>query len=129
MAGLCEKIAKMKSFKARVPAEKEQILEAELSLGLSFAKEYKEYLAKYGCVAIYGHEFTGICSSKRLSVVGITQKNRGIDEETPKDWYVIEELNIDGLVVWQDSSGVVYIKSPTSKAQKICNSFCEYINL
>jgi len=105
------------------------ISHAEKSLGIRFFTEYRDYIAKFGVASYEGHELTGICDSKRLSVVAVTLKNRNRDKEVPHDWYVIEELHIDGIVAWQDSFGDVYLKSPTTKAKKICGSLCEYLEM
>lgn len=129
MSALTQKMASMKSFRSRTSATKEQIKAAEDELGLIFAKEYKDYLAEFGCASIYGHEFTGICKSARLDVVQATIKQREISEDIPCDWYLIEETNIDGITVWQDSKGVIYTKVPNCIAEKASYSFLEYIEL
>ena len=41
--------------------------------------------------------------------------------------YVIELLNIDGIVIWQSSDGEVYQTYPNSNPEKIANSLSEYI--
>ena len=127
MSKLTEKMMKMESFKSRVPATKEQIANAEKSLGLSFAKEYKEYLAELGCASIYGHEFTGICKAARLDVVSVTTEQKNCFDDIPNDWYVIEETNIDGIVIWQNAKGDIFSKAPNAKAEKIATSFSEYV--
>ena len=127
MSAFTDKFSKMKAFRSRTPASAEQIKEAEVALGLSFAKEYKEYLSTFGCASIYGHEFTGICSASRLNVVTVTDEQKSFDAGIPDDWYVIEETNIDGIVIWQNTKGIVYAKSPNGSPEKIVKSFSEYI--
>ena len=129
MSALTQKMASMKSFRSRTPATKEQIKRAEDELGLTFAKEYLEYLVEFGCASFYGHEFTGICKSARLDVVQVTNELKKINKDIPCDWYVIEEINVDGIAVWQNSKGAVYSTAPNCTAQKIANSFFDYIDL
>ena len=127
MSKLTEKMMKMESFKSRVPATKEQIANAEKSLGLSFAKEYKEYLAELGCASIYGHEFTGICKAARLDVVSVTTEQKNCIDGIPDDWYVIEETNIDGVVIWQNSCGKIYASAPKKLDEEIASSLADYL--
>jgi len=128
MSTFTDKFAKMKEFRSRTPASAEQIKEAEVALGLSFAKEYKEYLSTFGCASIYGHEFTGICSASRLNVVTVTDEQKSFDAGIPDDWYVIEETNIDGIVIWQNAKGVIYSKAPNREAERIAKSFSDYLD-
>lgn len=127
MSAITEKLSSMKSFKARTPATNEQIKIAEINLGLSFAKEYKEYLAKFGCASVYGHEFTGLCKSSRLNVVNVTVEQRRLNTNIPFSWYVIEQANIDDIVIWQNESGEVYMTSPNCPAIKVAENLLEYI--
>jgi len=129
MSALTQKMASMKSFRSRTPATKEQIKRSEDELGLTFAKEYLEYLSEFGCASFYGHEFTGISKSARLDVVQVTNELKNINKDIPCDWYVIEEINVDGIAVWQNSKGAVYSMAPNCTVQKIANSFFDYINL
>lgn len=129
MSALTQKMASLKSFRSRTPATKEQIKCAEDTLGLTFAKEYFEYLTEFGCASFYGHELTGICKSARLDVVQVTTKLRNLNKDILCDWYVIEETNIDGISVWQDSKGNVYTKAPNVAYKIIAKSFSEYLEL
>ena len=117
----------MQSFKSRTPASEEQITEAEQLLGLSFSQEYSDYLAEFGSASIYGHEFTGVCKSARLNVVHVTKAQREFNPDIPLNWYVIEETNVDGITIWQDSDGSIYFKSPNKLAKCIASSFLEYL--
>lgn len=127
MEKFADKLALMPSFRKRKAASNEQIQTTEESLGLEFAKEYKEYLAEYGVASIYGHEFTGICGSERLNVVTVTQEEWGNNYRIPKELYVVEQTEVDGIVIWQSRSGLVYQSRPNMKPVKICDSLHEYI--
>ncbi len=52
---------------------------------------------------------------------------REYTENIPSDWYVIEQLNIDAIVIWQSSSGEIYQTSPNTEPEKICESLADYI--
>jgi hypothetical protein len=109
-------------------ASNEDIKQVEQLLKLHFAADYRKYVATFGAASFAGHELTGVCNSKRLSVAEVTIKERN-NVATLDDWYVIEQVNIDGIVMWQDASGAVYQTAPNTKAKKICKSLAEYINL
>ena len=91
-----------------------EIESAQEKLGLKFADDYKTYLRKIGLACFDGHELTGICEDPRLNVVDVTINNQ---EDNPKksSCYVIEEANIDGIVIWQDASGLIYMTEPNVK--------------
>ena len=129
MSDFLKKIMQMKGFCSSGAMEMDRVLSFEKVIDVRFANDYKRVSLEFGCLSVSGHELTGICDSKRLSVADVTLNNRKRDSEVPHDWYVIEELHIDGVVAWQDSSGDIYLKSPTTKAKKICGSLCEYLEL
>ena len=41
--------------------------------------------------------------------------------------YVIENLNIEGVVIWQDSKGTIYQSRPNHEPKKINKSLAEYV--
>lgn len=104
----------------------EEIKNAEQQLGIEFAPDYKCYLKEIGLACFDGHELTGICKSARLNVVDVTVNQRNVFPEA-SSWYVIEETNVDGIVIWQHTSGELYCTIPGSKPKKICNSLEEYV--
>lgn len=109
-------------------ASKEAIKSAAKSLNVEFSKEYHDYLSTFGIAAVNGHEFTGISTSPRLNVVDVTIYERKYTPTASMDWYVIEQADIDGIVVWQSSSGEVYQTLPNAEPIKLCNSLSEYIS-
>lgn len=100
---------------------------AEKELDLFFSNDYKEYLLQYGLISYDNHELTGLCSSQRLNVVYATKEERKNNPHIPIDYYVIEQTNIDGIVIWQSSNGEVFQTYPNSNPEKIANSLSEYI--
>ena len=129
MSNIIELLPLQEFFTSSNPATQTQISDAEATLDLKFAGEYVEYLISFGCVSIYGHEFTGICSNPSLNVVNVTTEQKTLHNKIPENMYVIEELHIDGIVIWQNAKGEIFQTLPFSKPQKICNSFAEYLDL
>ena len=115
------------SFYSLGAATAEAVREAEQKLDLEFTDEYKQYVKTLGAVSFEGHELTGVCDSKRLNVVDVTAQERSYCSEIPKDWYVIEQTNMDGITIWQASDGVVFLAAPGKKPQKLANSLAEYV--
>ena len=109
------------------PATESEISNAEKMLSLTFASEYREYLAEFGAVAVNSHELTGILKSERLNVVNVTKREWGINLQVPRSMYVIENTAIDGIIIWQDANGGVYQSSPNMPPKSIANSLADYM--
>ena len=123
------KILKQKSDLLHgIGVDQKTISEAERELGLTFADEYKEYLKEMAIVAYSGHELTGLTKSERTNVVQVTRKKKRISPSVPMDWYVIEDANIDGIVIWQDGQGKIYKTLYDSQAVCIASSLVDFIN-
>lgn|SRR5699024_2088800 len=103
-----------------------EIESAEKNLEIKFAPDYRKYLKEIGLVSFDGHELTGISKNPRLNVVDVTTSKREIYPQAGK-WYVIEEANIDGIVIWQDIDGKIFITGDKIKSKHIANSLIEYI--
>lgn len=97
----------------------------ENTMGMRFSEEYHIILRKYGQVICNGHEFTGIGSADRADVQKVTDIMRA-RYQIPKDYYVIEDANIDNIIVCQTVSGKIY-KVDYDKIQLIANNLVEYI--
>ena len=117
------------AFCSLAGVDAEQIDNAENALALRFADDYREYLLAFAIASSDGHEFTGICNSKRLNVVDVTIAAKNSNPSIPHDWYVLEEANIDGIIIWQNKTGSVFQTYPNRENVKIANSICEYLNL
>ena len=105
-----------------------EIKKAEAELGLKFASDYNEYLSAYGCVSFGSHELTGLTKVERLNVVEVTKENRQFNKNIPADFYVIEETDIDGIVIWENSKGRIYATVFEREPEEIFKSLGEYIN-
>lgn len=109
------------------PVSMEQIVKAEKELGVSFAKDYIEYVKKYGAISARGIELTGVTDCERLSVVSVTKKERSMNPNIPANMYVIENLAIDGVLALQDETGKVYTVIPKGSLSPLCSSLSKYI--
>ena len=104
-----------------------EVRKAENELGLSFSKEYKDYLQAYGIAAYGGHELTGLSKSPRTNVVTVTKLEREKNPSISEDLYVIEQTNVEEVVVWQSTKGAIYYSSPNNPLTKLCDSLTDYI--
>ncbi len=128
MADIVKLIQKQPDLYTLQGASEADIRAAETMLQLQFAADYHQYASVFGVASFGGHELTGVCNSKRLSVVAATQEERERNT-VPEDWYVVEQANIDGIVIWQDASGSVYQTGPGVKQKRLCKSLAAYIEL
>lgn len=108
-------------------ASQEQIASAEQQLHTCFAEDYRKYLSACGVASVNGHELTGICASARLNVVSVTQEMVSQHPGALPGWYVIEQANIDGIVIWQAPDGTVYQTQPNMEAVRISSGLLAYI--
>lgn len=109
------------------PATEVQITDAELQLGVRFADEYKEYLKVFGAIIADGIELSGIAKSEHRSVAALTKKEWELNPKVPHTMYVIENTCVDGIVIWQDTTGVVYETNPNSAPIRIADSLQDFI--
>lgn len=58
----------------------------------------------------------------RTSVIHITKLMNQIKSGIPEDWYVLENENVDGTIIWQDTSWNVYYNT-----KKIHSSLSEFV--
>lgn len=128
MANIIDVIKSMPDYIGANGRTDEEICQAERALGISFAKDYRKYLEEIGLACFDGRELTGLTEIARLDVVSVTTELREKFGKYVSSLYVVEEANIDGIVIWQDSDGTVYETTPNSKPKKIAKSLAEYIS-
>ena len=128
MKNIVEIINSLSNLLPLKPATSIQIADAELQLRISFANEYKEYLAVFGAIMADGIELTGITKSEHRNVVAQTQSEWKLNAKIPHNMYVIENTHVDGIIIWQDTNGLIYQSSPSSDAKQIARSLAEYIS-
>lgn len=123
----CDHLKSLPDILHLEPATEEAIKCAEDKLGVSFSCEYKTYLLVLGTAAAGTHEFTGLSVSPRLNVVDVTLKERQKYNHECDSVYVVEQLHIDDMVIWQSQDGKVYQSMPGSHLVEIASSLAEYL--
>ena len=126
MSTIVEALKGKSDFFCEKGASEEEIRNAEASLGLCFADDYKLYLQHYGSVSCGGHELTGISVDKSLDVVLVTKQNLSKNPAITIPLYVVEETHIDGIVIWQASTGEIFQSEYKSAPIKVFDSLVEY---
>lgn len=109
------------------PASVEAVENVEIELALPLAEEYKEYLLQYGAIMADDVELTGIAKLKNRDVVQVTQREWAANTKIKHNLYVVENVGIEGIIIWQDGSGKIYESSPNNTAKQISNSLAEYL--
>lgn len=105
----------------------EEILKAEKELGVTFSEEYKKALAEFGSVLAEEIELVGLAKSQNRNTVIVTKRERGCNSLVPDHLYVVENLGIEGVIIWQDEKGAIYQSSPNKEPEKLYASLAEYI--
>ena len=71
---------------------------------------------------------TGLHNSSLWNVVECTIEQRSHNSVVASDMYVVEDIGIDGIIVLQDSSGVVYMLfSYDNEISEVASSLVEYL--
>jgi len=120
-------LKKQESFRSLGSVSIDDVNKAEQALNLKFSDDYKAYVQEFGIASFEGHELTGICSFPRLNVITVSEEERSLNPDIPKDWYVIEQTNMDGAVVWQREDGTVFQSIPGMKPKQMAESLSDYI--
>ena len=63
---------------------------------------------------------------RNLRTVTLEKRELPHVEAIPEDWYVVEDANIDCIVIWQSSKGLIYMESPGAIKQ-VYASMAEFI--
>ena len=124
---IIEVIKSLSDMLSSKPATENQITNTEQQLGLRFSKEYREYLAEFGIVKAHGIELTGISEAEYCNVVYLTKQERDLNPNISNNMYVIENTCIDGVIIWQDTQGFIYLTQYDSEPKKIAESLVDYI--
>ncbi len=127
MTRIIQTLEKYEDFRCMKGISQEDISAAETKLKVTFAKDYKDFLAHCGVAKCNKHEVIGLGSSERLNVIAITELERSFNKGVPSNWYVIEEIGVDGIVVWQAEDGKVYQTDPKHGQIQLAESLLDYI--
>lgn len=127
MSSIIKTIKALPNLLVLTPATKIEISDAEIQLCLQFANEYKTYLTKFGAALADGIELTGVAKSEHRNVVNVTKQEWELNSKVPHRYYVVENVGIDGIIIWQDSTGAVYQTTPNRDLVKVADSLEKYI--
>ncbi|MCL2015848.1 MAG: SMI1/KNR4 family protein [Defluviitaleaceae bacterium] len=127
MSAIIEKMKGLPKLYPLKAATTEEISSAEKELKTAFSEEYKEYLATFGAILADGVELSGIAKSEHRNVVSLTKQERELNPSVPHSMYVIENTGVDGMIIWQDSDGMIYKTQPNAPPERIAGSLAEYL--
>lgn len=127
MSKIIDVINNLENLLSLKPASTDDVGNIEIELALPLAEEYKEYLLEFGAILADDIELTGVAKSKNRDVVQVTKKEWAANDKIKHNLYVVENVGIEGIVIWQDGSGTVYESRPNHEARKIANSLSDYI--
>lgn len=127
MANIVNTIRELSNLLPLKSASRTEITDAELQLRMIFSDEYKVYLSTFGAIMADGIELTGISKAEHRNVVPVTKQEWELNNNVPHSMYVVENTGIDGVIIWQDTSGVIYQTFPNVKPKQIASSLNEYI--
>lgn len=127
MVNIIELINSLPNMLSLKPVTETQIVDAEIQLRTRFADEYRKYLATFGAIMAEGIELTGIAKSEHRNVVYQTKKERELNLLVPNNMYVIENTCVDGIIIWQDNTGIIYQTQYNSAPTQIADSLKEYL--
>lgn len=124
-----DKIRECEDYAEAGGVDEEQIKDAEEKLGIAFSDEFRLFLRQCGAACANGHEFLGICDSKRLSIVDATRKAKKENPQIEKDMYLIENIGIDKIRVWQNTKGNLFQTVGNGKPEMLNYGLTEYLDL
>ena len=127
MSKIIDVISNLENLLLLIPASMQDVENVEIELALPLSQEYKEYLLEFGAIIADDVELTGIAKSKNRDVIQVTKREWAANNKIKHDLYVVENVGIDGIIIWQDGSGKVYESRPNCGATKIADSLVEYL--
>lgn len=125
---LIEKIEKIENLYKMKGCSTEEIVNAEKELNLNFSKDYKEYLEKFGSISFYATEWTGLNIGGVFNVVIATKQERELSEKFPKDYFLIENIAVDNILIIGNEKGEIY-SYQNGKKEILCKNLLEYLDI
>ena len=122
-------IASANRYPQAAPSSDAEIAAAEQDLGLSFSDDYRQFLRQVGGCVWAGHEITGLVKDDYLNVVSATRAQRRLNPEVYRSWYVLENTRNEGIIIWQDQDGSVYLTQRGTNPLKLASSLPGYLSL
>lgn len=127
MTNITNTVQELPNLLALNPASSMEITDAELQLRLNFSDEYKTYLSTFGAIIADGIELTGISKAKHRNVVPVTKQEWELNTNVPHTLYVIENTGVDGIIIWQDSTGLIYQTTGATLPKEVAHSINDYL--
>lgn len=84
------------------------VKEAEEALNIQFPTSYKDLLLNYGALAVGTHEIAALGVEGYLNVVELTKQERKFANGQLDSYFVVENLNTEGLLIVLDEQCKVY---------------------
>lgn len=129
MTDFVDTLKQIPGFVCFSKVSKDEIETAERILGVRFSEEYRKYIEDCGAASFKGHELTGVCKVKYLNVVDATMEARKLNPTVPEKYYVIEDANVDGILIWQEAKGEVFESTPWGSWKMVAHSLSQYLKL
>ena len=85
-----------------------EIAQAAETLNVEFAKDFVEYVQRFGSISVGSIELCGIDEDPECSTVDRTLEMRDLFSDFPMDCYVIESVGIDNAEMVQKPDGKIY---------------------
>ncbi len=104
-----------------------EIAQAAEALNVEFAKDFVEYVQRFGAISVGSIELCGIDEDPECSIVDRTLDMRDLFSDFPMDCYVIESVGIDNAVMVQKSDGKIYQFLHEHDLLFAANSLSEYL--
>ena len=126
-AGILAKINGIEDLDSLDGVSEEEIAEAERTLGLRFAKEYRAILLHFGSISFFAHEWTGLGFEGEGNVIEMTQRERMLNENLPAQLFVLENAGIDGIIICANEFGDVF-QMQGGQSKRIYGSISKYLD-
>ena len=104
-----------------------EIAQAAEALNVEFAKDFVEYVQRFGAISVGSIELCGIDEDPECSTVDRTLEMRDLFSDFPMDCYVIESVGIDKAVMVQKSDGKIYQFLHGHNLMLAADSLSEYL--
>ncbi len=105
----------------------DEIINAESKLMIKFSDEFKVYTKRYSSIVFNGHEIQGVTDNIYFDVIKNTLRNKEVLSKIPDDFYLIEDTGYEGICIWQNQKGEIFMSFIDSSYRKITNSLLEYL--
>lgn len=106
---------------------KQQVYEAQRELGITFPKEYVDYVMTFGTITFHGVEWTGLNIDGHCNTVYATKQEKSVNPNFPEKHFVLENVGIESVVTIVNESGQVFTLQ-RDRITPICNSLSEYFD-